>query len=132
MKLADEPTIENRDAFYQAFVRSRVGVRATGDLSRLPHHYVTKADDTFSIPKTTAPDGQAMLLLLADVDQLAKYEAHSSFIEMDAGVVLNMALKEHVGIIVQALLPGRSAWAGIPQSDISGLAHKVETGPHTC
>jgi hypothetical protein len=120
--LADKPTLENRDAFYAFFVLSRVGVRVPAELGSVPPgDYVTTGGNRLPIPAATSADGSVVLVVLADVPQLARREAGSTFVELDAADVIKIAVRQGAGIVVQASLPGRQCWAGIPVQDVCRL-----------
>lgn len=126
LRVADEPSSDNRNAFYQAFVKNRVGVRVPAALgSVVSGNYITTSENTVSVPIARLPDGKPMLLVLADVDKLAKLEAATTFVELDAKDVIKMAVDKNAGIIVQASLHGRQAWAGIPQQDVASLSSRL-------
>lgn len=123
LRLADEPTPGNQRDFYETFVKSRVGVRLPGELGVIPSgDYITTGDNRVSIPLARLPDGAPTLLVLADVDKLAKMEAGATFMELDARDVMNMAIQNNTGIIVQAWVPGREAWAGISAEDVVNIS----------
>jgi SseB protein N-terminal domain len=137
MKVADDASPDNRNAFYEAFVKSRVGVRVPAEVGSVaPGKYVTTNENKLSVPIARTPDGKLMLLVLADVDRLAKIEAAATFIEFDAKDIMNMAVNSQAGIIVQAWLRGREAWAGIPEQDVVCLSllpwHEIRSKFNTC
>jgi SseB protein N-terminal domain len=126
-KVADEPSHENRDSFYDRFLESRVGIRAPATLGALsPGDYVTSSESKITIPVATLRDGKRMLLVLADVDKLAEWEAATTFLAFNSKDVLQMGLDNHAGIMVQAELPGYECWAGIPEVDVDTLSRRVK------
>lgn len=123
MKVADEPTPDNQSAFYNTFVKSRVGVRVPAEFGTVPSgEYITTSNNRLSVPLARLPDGKPVLLVLADVDKLAQLEKASTFMELDAKDIIAMAIQNNIGIIVQASPPGREAWAGISANDVAGLS----------
>jgi hypothetical protein len=126
LSLVDNPNAENRDAFYKMFAMSRVGVRIPEDFGPIsPGQYVTTDTTKLAVPFATSPDGTPMLVVIADVGELAKREAGSRFVELDAQVVIKMAMERGAGIIVQASTREQQGWAGIPRQDVALLRHEA-------
>ena len=122
LRLADEPTLGNRRRFYETFVKSRVGVRVPDEFRSVPLvNHITSDEDRFSVPLTSLADGTPMLLVQADVDKLAQTEAGTTFMELAAKDVIEMAIENKAGIIIQAQAYGRQAWAGIAANDVANL-----------
>jgi hypothetical protein len=125
MRVADDPSRRNRDAFYVKFATSRVGARVPAELGRSPvgpGRYVTVRPSVVPVEVGKAQDGSAVLVVLADAAQLAKVEPAASFIEIAAADVMTLAASYEAGIVVQASKDGRQAWAAIPKTDVPRLA----------
>jgi hypothetical protein len=121
--LADYPTDENKGAFYQALQFGRVGIRAEEGIGPLPNgEYVTTEDTDVRIPIAGAPNGESMLVVLANVKWLKEREPASVFVEFDASDVLRIACNAGAGLIVQVAGPRRQAWAGVSKGDVARLA----------
>jgi type III secretion system (T3SS) SseB-like protein len=120
--VADHPTDANQEAFIAAFVHSRVGARIPKEAGFVqPGTRVSTSQDKLAIPTSTSPDGQKMLVVIADIPDLARRETHASFFEVAAQDVMKWAMKENAGIIVQAFIGERSAWAGIRKEQVIRL-----------
>jgi hypothetical protein len=118
-ELADHPTHGSRLAFYTAFVRGHIGIRAPANFGTIPPgKYITNSRNNISIPTAQLPDGSSMLLVLADIARLADEEAATVFVEIGVNDVVKVAIQNSFGILVQVSLNGRSAWAGIPVEDV--------------
>lgn len=118
-RLAVDPTPANRLAFYGALVKGRVGIRVHRELGSLASRdYDTTNPSSYPIPQAQLPNGTPMLTVIADVDKLAKVEAGSTFVEVDAKGVLRKAIEKNGGIIVHAWLLGRDTMVTISASDV--------------
>ena len=127
MAVADNPVVENRDVFYRVFVSSCVGIRISTELASVSSgECVITGRSGLRIPTATLPNGTPMLVVLADVKELADREAGSRFAELSANDVIKMAMTQNAGIIVQSSLPGYEAWAGIPNGDLQRLMRTSE------
>lgn len=121
-RLAVEPTSKNRDAFYSTFVRSRVGVRVRAELgSVLSRDYIASWGSRMAL----APDGTSLLVVIADVVDLADLEAASTFVEFDAHEVLRTAVSHDAGILVHSFAPGREATAIIPPRIVVSMSRNL-------
>jgi hypothetical protein len=126
LAVADSPSEETQNAFYRAFVCSRVGARVPGKPEGLSAGTTTMtAGDEFGLPCVIEPDGKRMILALADVPLLFEREPNGSFLEIAARDVLAMAFQNQAGIVVQVLYP-RQAWGGIPAHDVPMLLRNAE------
>jgi len=125
LRLADDPSGSNRDAFYSRFVTSRVGVRVPTELGPSPipsGSYVTVEPSLLPIGIGKAPDGSPMVVVLSDIPDLVKREPARSFVELAAADIIKMAIAHHSGIVVQASKDGREAWVAILRDDVPRLA----------
>ena len=123
LAVADNPVAQKRDAFYEAFLRSHVGVQTPNDDGTLSAgNHIATGGDNFTIPMGKSPDGGVMLIVTADIGEFAKHEKGSTFIELDAADVVKMAIRQNAGIIVQASYCGRKVWAGILREDVVSFA----------
>jgi len=121
--LADEPTLTNRDAFYDALLSSKVGARLPEGCqpSQRDDQDSRSASDQIGVPTTTAPDGTPMLLVYCDIPKMHRTNPDDRFFEIDGRVALEMALTAKCGIIVQNASNGESCWAGVPREDVAGI-----------
>jgi hypothetical protein len=121
--VADNPSAVNRDAFFQAFVRNRVGARVPPELlANVPDgNYITTKDWQLRLPMVQLASGEPMLLMLTDIPWLRQSEPASAFVEFDGVEVLRIAMNNVVGVIVQVDGPRREAWAGISSNDVEPL-----------
>ncbi len=124
-RVADEPTAENRNAFYRSLLVSKVGARVPNPKGSLqPGTHVTTQEDPIGIPNTTGPEGTTMLLVCCDIPQMAVLHPKDTFVEIDGRSVLQMAEKEGIGIIVQNLLDGKESWAGVPKEHVAKILRR--------
>jgi hypothetical protein len=121
VKLADNPSQENRETFYRTFAASRVGVRVPEKFGGPPPGEYVSQGGQLPIPTSKAPDGSMMLAVLADVDDLVAREPDSMFLELSAADLIKLAQAHYVGIIVQSTIPGNDAWAAISRDYLSAL-----------
>jgi hypothetical protein len=105
-----------------SFKASRVGVRVPPDVGPIAPGPQKLKGDMKLIPTSTLPDGRRFLIVLADVNSLAGHEPRSRFAELAGNDVIELAAKEGTGIVVQALPPGRPAWAALPKELVVELA----------
>lgn len=126
LAVADNPNEDTRNAFHAAFVLSRVGVKASREVASLPPgQHVATGSDEFKIPLGRGPDGNPALVVLADVRQMAAKERDAAFMEIGALDVLKIAVEQGAGIVVQASVCGRQAWAVIPKEDVVSLLTRI-------
>lgn len=120
--MADHPTISNRNAFYLALRTSRLGayVEELPPVVTAGEHRV-QAGENFTVPTTTGPDGAPMLLVFCDIPGMAAANPNKSWFDLEGETLLNMALQNEAGIIVQNGLDGRQSWAGVPNSHVAGI-----------
>ena len=112
---ADTPTRPNRNVLLASFKASRVGVRVPPDVGPIAPGPQKLKGDMQLIPTSTWLEGRRFLLVLADVKSLAAQEPRARFAELAGNDVIELAAKEGTGIVVQALPPGRPAWAALPK-----------------
>jgi len=129
-RVADAPDAHTRDAFYAAFLRSRVEVRVPPNLASVPSgKYTTTPGCGLTIPVATLPTGEPALLVLADIPVLSQREQTTTFVELDGRDVLRIARQNQAGVLVQVLHPQRDAWAGISPADVRELVSDGEQLP---
>ena len=122
-RIADDPTINNRDNFYNAFLTSKIGARLPDEYRSVQNGdtYSTIETDRIGVPTTNGPDGSPMLLVYCDIPSMIQKFPNDRFFELDGIVVLEMARKANHGIIVQNLVDDTPSWAGIPSEDVAKI-----------
>lgn len=122
-RIADDPTINNRNNFYNALLTSKVGARLP-DGYRLVQNgdtHSTIETDQIGVPTTNGPDGSPMLLVWCDIPSMIQKFPNDRFFELDGIVVLKMARKTNYGIIVQNMVDDPPSWAGIPGEEVAEI-----------
>jgi len=112
---------EHRIAFFDLLRHSRIGFRVLPSMGTVPPGKYMVGKSGLSIPVATLKDGTPCLAVIADVDELSRYELASTFIQLDAVELARIAIANKAGIIVQASLPNRKAWASISREDVSSI-----------
>lgn len=120
-RLADEPTVPNRDAFYSTLLGSRVSF-AVGSLNpNMVGDHVVKNPDQMSIPTAPGPNGTAMLVVFSDRDSAIALKAGATFAEIDGRTLLQIALSNKASVIVQSLYQGKPSWSGVSPEHVATL-----------
>jgi len=104
---------QNLMTLLASFKGSRVGVGIPPDGEPIEPDRQKLQGALKLIPTSTSPDGRRFLVVLADVKNLAAHEPRSRFAEVAASDVIQLAIKEQSGILIQILTPGRAAFAGL-------------------
>ncbi len=125
--LADQPTTENRNAFYRSLLLSKVGCQIPNpDGSIKPGTRVPTEDDNLRLPTGTLPDGRRMLLVCCDIPGM--FAAHpATYAEFEGRAALEFARDAGLGLLVQNKLDGRDSWAVVPSEHVAVLLGVTHT-----
>jgi len=119
-KVADEPTIKNRNAFYRAVVHSKLGLRLNEPMSDIPpgQSFITGQEIPLKVSTAMLPNGMKMLMAVCDTVRIWQINPNDHYIEMDAKVILQMALKDDYAGVMVRNGDSKDSWGGIPVADI--------------
>jgi SseB protein N-terminal domain len=127
-RLADEPTVENRDAFYRALLTSEVAVPLQSvPPGLLPGRAV--ASGQVGIPRTRGPDGSDMLLVYADEQSALQAPQAQGGLRVAGRVVLEMAAANRAGVIVVAGSGAGASWSGVPAEHVRSVLAEGDDPP---
>jgi hypothetical protein len=110
VRLADEPTLANQEAFYRALLAAQVAVPLKSLPAGVRPGLNVAADGQLGVARTQGPDGSVMLLVYTDQQAALESSGARTGFTLQGRVVLEVAAANQAGVIVTTGYGPTASW----------------------